>query len=115
MFRRGGEIFQKSSNFGSGGVLEGGIGTEAGEPMDVGFGAEPGPLALGVLAGAELHFGDGVQFGGGGAGEEGEGLFVAEGLEGLGGGGDAGGEEEADLIEETAAPDFDAAEIEAGV
>jgi hypothetical protein len=59
---------------------------EAGEPDDAGFGAEPGELALGVLAGFGLHFGEG---GGRGeaAGENIDGLFVTKGGEGFGGGG----------------------------
>jgi len=47
-------------------------------PMDIGVGAEPGELALGIMPGFELEVGNGLG-GGGAAGEVIEGLLIAEG------------------------------------
>ena len=52
------------------------------DPVNIGFAAEPGELAFGVVAMALLRGGDGFGFGEG-AVECGEGLAVAEGVEGF--------------------------------
>jgi len=62
------------------------LGPEAGEPDHIGFGPKPRQLALGVVAGLHLHFGDGLGLGGA-AGEKVKGLFVAQGGKWLGRGG----------------------------
>ena len=54
--------------------------------MDIGVGAEPGELALGIVPGFELEVGDGLGFGGA-AGEVVEALLIAEGGKRFRGGG----------------------------
>jgi hypothetical protein len=77
---------------------------ELGEPVDGGFAAEPGHLALGVLAG-----GDGGEFDGLREGEvsldEGQGLLIADGFKGLGRRGNALSEEEFDFADEAGVED----------
>lgn len=114
MFRGRGKIFEKSRNGEVGLVLGRGVGTEAFDPDDAGLGAEPSPLAFGILAGAELHVRDGLG-GGCAAVQVIEGLFVAEGFKGLGGGRGAVGEEGAHFVEQAAGPDLFAAKVELAV
>ncbi len=55
-------------------------------PNDFGVGAKPSELALGVVPGFELEIGNGLLFCDA-AGEVVQGLLIAEGAEGFGGGG----------------------------
>ena len=82
-----------------GGMLEGGGGVaETPQPVDIGFAAEPGQLAFGVLASSLLDGGARLlegEF----AAEMGAKFAVADEVKGLGVFGQAGGEEAADFIE----------------
>ena len=61
MFLDRASFFQESRNDFESVVLGGDIVAEAGDPVDTLFSAKPGPLALGVLAGADAHFFDGLR------------------------------------------------------
>ena len=112
MFRRGGSFFQEGGNHFESGVPRGLFGAEAGDPVNVFFGAEPGPLALSVLAGADTHFLDRLRLRKIVRQQEAHGLFVTEGLEWFDGGTDARGEKGADFVEEAVVPNFLTALIE---
>ena len=61
MFRDRARFFQEARNHFESVVLGGDIVAEAGDPVHALFSAKPGPLALGVLAGADAHFFDGLR------------------------------------------------------
>ena len=61
MFRDRSRFFQEARTHFESVVLGCDIVAEAGDPVDTLFGAKPGPLALGVLAGADAHFFDGLR------------------------------------------------------
>ena len=61
MFLDRASFFQEARNHFEGALLGGDIVAEAGDPVHTLFGAKPGPLALGVLAGADAHFFDGLR------------------------------------------------------
>jgi len=112
MFRRAGSFFQEVSNQFKCGVPRGLFGAESGDPGNALLGAKPRPLALGVLAGADTHFFDGVRLRKIVRQEEPQCLFVSERLEWFDGGTDARGEEGADFGEQAAMPNFLAALVE---
>ena len=112
MFRRGGRFFQEGGNHFESGVPRGLFGAEAGDPVNVFFGAEPGPLALSVLAGADTHFLNRLRLRKIVRQQEAHGLFVTEGLEWFDGGTNARGEQGADFVKQAAMPNLFAALVE---